>query len=149
MPLKTMAVDDVKMIVIHCSASKPSLDVGVTEIDQWHRKRGFLKIGYHYVIRRDGTVEKGRELTEPGAHAIGVNSKSIGICMVGGLDEKTGKPANNFTGAQWVSLESTVANMKKQFPKVTAIIGHRDIPGVKKDCPCFNVKQWAESVDLL
>ena len=67
------------------------------DIDRWHRERGWLKIGYHYVIKRDGTVETGRELEEVGAHAKGHNAISVGICMVGGLSEDN-EPETNFTG---------------------------------------------------
>ena len=38
-------------IVIHCSATRPSQDIGVKEIDRWHRERGFIKVGYGTVIR--------------------------------------------------------------------------------------------------
>ena len=68
---------DTDYIVIHCSATKPSMDhVDAKEIDRWHRQRGWRKIGYHWVIRRDGIVEEGRELGEVGAHARGFNWKT-------------------------------------------------------------------------
>ena len=69
-------------IFIHCSATKPSMDTDAKEIDRWHRARGFLKIGYHFVIKRDGTKEIGRELMESGAHVKSYNHKSIGICLM-------------------------------------------------------------------
>lgn len=147
MALKTMMPEEVKMFVIHCSATQPHVDVGATDIDRWHRQRGFLKIGYHYVIRRNGGVETGRSLDEPGAHAQGVNHKSIGICLVGGLDSK-GRPANNFTDEQWSSLETLLKSLRTLFPHVKTILGHRDLHGVKKDCPCFDVRTVIEDWGL-
>ncbi|MFN4278323.1 MAG: N-acetylmuramoyl-L-alanine amidase [Ferrovibrio sp.] len=127
-------------IVIHCAATKPTMDIGAKEIERWHRERGFFKIGYHFVIRRDGTIETGRALEEAGAHAQGFNHKSIGICLVGGIG-MDGKAENNFTAEQWESLRSLVVRMKAQYPNAE-VLGHRDLPGVKKDCPSFDVRGW-------
>ena len=57
-------------IIIHCAATKPSMNVDAKVIDRWHREKGWLKIGYHYVICRDGTIEIGREEDAVGAQAI-------------------------------------------------------------------------------
>lgn len=132
---------DTDFIVIHCSATKPSMNhVDAKEIDRWHRQRGWRKIGYHFVIRRDGIVEEGRELGEVGAHAKGFNSKSVGICMVGGIDEE-GNPENNYTDEQWKALEELVNQMLLPYPDAE-VLGHCDLPDVKKACPCFNVREW-------
>lgn len=136
-----------KYIVIHCAATKPSMDIGVKEIDRWHRQKGWKKVGYHYVIRRDGTVEKGRGLYEIGAHVRppdGINSTSVGICMVGGVKERDGKtPENNFTPAQWKSLGKLVDTLMELFPTAT-ITGHRDLaPG--RGCPSFSVRDWVRA----
>lgn len=132
---------DIRFLTIHCSASKPSLHVDSKVINRWHIERGFRKIGYHFVIRRDGIVETGRSLTEAGAHVSGHNTGNIGICLVGGLNEETGKSENNFTEAQFASLKTLLTNLRKQF-SIVDILGHRDWPGVKKDCPCFDVRDW-------
>jgi N-acetylmuramoyl-L-alanine amidase len=135
-----MANTPVKAITIHCSASKPGMKVDAKVIERWHRERGFFKIGYHYVINRDGTVELGRSLDETGAHVQGFNQGNIGICLVGGLDEK-GKPENNFTEQQFASLILVIKELLIKYPRAE-IKGHRDWPGVKKDCPCYDVKKW-------
>lgn len=127
-------------IVIHCSATGPNADIGRAEIDQWHKARGWTGIGYHYVIRRDGTVESGRKENSVGAHAQGVNSTSIGICLVGGVNAK-GHPDVNYTPAQWDALDTLVSDLKYNYLNAQ-VIGHRDVPGTKKDCPCFDVAQW-------
>ena len=66
----SVSVDPKDTIILHCSATYPSMDVGVSEIDFWHRQRGFDGIGYHYVVRLDGTIEEGRPYHLDGAHAV-------------------------------------------------------------------------------
>lgn len=132
-----------KYIVVHCSATKPDMYVDGEMIDRWHRERGFLKIGYHWVIRRDGTLDKGREIDERGAHVRGFNSVSVGVCLVGGIDEE-GKPDNNFTNEQFEALNEILAACKQTYPKAE-ILGHRDLPRVKKACPSFDVREWLKN----
>lgn len=115
--------------------------VDATVIDRWHRERGFLKIGYHYVILRDGVIQKGRQDSEVGAHVEGHNKGSLGICMVGGLNDTTGKSENNFTDAQFVALKTLLTTLSKSNPEAV-VLGHRDFPNVAKDCPCWNVIPW-------
>lgn len=138
-------------ISIHCSATRANLDfygssatadIGVKEITKWHLDRGFNTIGYHYVIRRNGTIEIGRDLNKAGAHVTGHNSNSIGICLVGGVDAKN-KAENNYTPEQWKSLKELLDALRIKFPK-TIIKGHRDYPNVKKDCPCCNIGEWCK-----
>lgn len=120
-------------IIIHCSDTYESMDIGVKEIRQWHIDRGFNDIGYHYVIRRNGVLEEGRPLRIVGAHAIRHNFGSIGICLVGG------KPEANFTAEQWVALDTLVATLIKDYD-IDKVIGHRDVDLHGKTCPNFNVK---------
>lgn len=147
--------DAVRFIVVHCAATPPDVDVGADEIRKWHLAKGWSDIGYHFVVRRNGTVEAGRSLEWQGAHAEGHNYESIAICLVGGVrrdpdadgkDDEDGPkwdlvPEANFTETQWTSLESLVHLMLKRFPGA-AVIGHRDFPGVTKACPSFDVKSW-------
>jgi N-acetylmuramoyl-L-alanine amidase len=137
---KPMAFEAVKFIVVHCSASPPKAKVDASVIDRWHRERGFLMIGYHYVINRDGHTEYGRKADQPGAHAEGFNNKSIGVCLVGGVDAKL-QPENNFTNEQFVVLRGLIAGFKVTYPNAQ-VLGHRDLPGVKKACPSFDVRAW-------
>ena len=129
----------INKIIIHCAATKPSMDIGVPEIRKWHLERGFSDIGYHDVIRRDGSVEEGRPMELAGAHCQGQNAHSIGICLVGGIDEK-GKPENNFTEAQFKSLRRLLSMYKTQHKKAT-IHGHNEF-NYNKACPSFNVQDW-------
>ena len=80
-------------VIIHCSATPEGKDYTVEDIDRWHRERGFDCIGYHYVIYRDGSVHKGRDVAKIGAHCKGQNANSIGVCYIGGMtaDNKQAK----------------------------------------------------------
>lgn len=135
--------ESVKYIVIHCSATPPNVKVDRAVIDRWHRERGFLKIGYHFVIKRDGVVEEGRPIDQIGAHVEGFNAQSIGICMAGGC--KVGEkgalvPDNNFTDPQWSALRTLVVRMQTLFPNAK-VVGHTDL-NPNKACPSFNVNEW-------
>jgi N-acetylmuramoyl-L-alanine amidase len=145
--LKQLDPAAVKYIVVHCSATPPKQDIGATEIDRMHRQRGWLKIGYHFVIRRNGEIENGRTLNEVGAHVEGYNEESVAVCLVGGVD-KTLAPVDNFTEEQMVTLASLVEALRDLYPEAR-VVGHRDFPGVKKACPCFDVQNWWMAVDPL
>lgn len=125
-------------IVVHCSATHPGMDIGRDEIDRWHKDRGWSGIGYHYVIRRDGILESGRRIGAKGAHARGYNHKSVGVCMVGGVD-RYNDPQDNFTDRQWNQLRTTLSELRAAFPDAK-IIGHNEISA--KACPSFDVQVW-------
>jgi N-acetylmuramoyl-L-alanine amidase len=129
-------------IIIHCAATPPSRDIGVVEIRRWHTSppNNWSDVGYHHVIRRDGVSERGRSENVAGAHARGVNHNSIGICLVGGVDSNM-KPEDNFTPHQWATLKSLVTELRDRYPGAK-VIGHRDVPGVAKACPSFDVATW-------
>jgi N-acetylmuramoyl-L-alanine amidase len=135
-------------IAIHCSATSEKQNIGAADIDKWHRKQGWQAIGYHYVIRRDGTVEQGRDEKVVGAHVQGFNEVSVGICMAGGVDANdVNKAKNNFTEAQFASLKKLLVDLKSRYPKAK-IQGHRDFPNVKKACPSFDVAAWLKQTQL-
>lgn len=125
-------------IIIHCTATYPDMNIGASEIDQWHRDRGFDMIGYHYVIKRNGEIESGRDESVAGAHARGYNSDSIGVALVGGLAKDGNQPCN-FTAAQWASLDTLVKDLCDRHD-IKEVIGHNDVS--EKTCPTFDVKAW-------
>ena len=125
----------ITLIIIHCSAVKPLQQSGVREIDGWHRAKGWKSCGYHYVVRRDGTVETGRPLEMIGAHCKDRNRHSIGICDEGGLDAE-GRPADTRTEAQKKALRELLQQLHAQFPR--AIIAGHNVFNPMKACPCFN-----------
>lgn len=135
-----------KSVVIHCSASPPNVKTGVKDIDRWHRQRGFMMVGYHWVIKTDGEIQEGRDEDFVGAHVGGYNHDSIGICLIGGVDKDL-KPENNFSKEQMLSLLVKLKEIREKYPQIN-ILGHRDYPGVAKACPSFDVKPWAKGVGL-
>lgn len=127
----------INKIILHCSATREGQNFTVKDITNWHLQRGFKTIGYHFVVYLDGSVHKGREIAEIGAHCQGHNSNSIGICYIGGLD-KNGKASDTRTPAQKAAIKELVAKMKADFPEAT-IHGHNEF--ANKACPCFDVKK--------
>ena len=132
-------------IAIHCSATPPNQDIGVNELRDLHvGVNGWRDVGYHLVIRRNGTIEKGRDLDAIGAHIKGFNDVSLGICLIGGVDGG-GEPQNNFTQVQMMALKAAVEICTGLYPDAQ-VQGHRDFPGVNKACPCFDAGGWWDGV---
>jgi len=126
----------ITLIVIHCSAVKPDQQSSAAQIDSWHRQRGFhLGIGYHYVIRRDGTLEMGRPEYMVGAHCKNHNKYSIGVCYEGGLNAR-GDPADTRTEAQKRTMRQLVDELRQRYPKAI-VVGHHNLNPLKA-CPCFD-----------
>ena len=127
----------IDLIVIHCSATRCNRRYTVMQLIRDHRDRfGFT--GYHYYITRNGTVYQTRHEQLVGAHARGYNQHSLGVCYEGGLDAQ-GKPADTRTPRQKRAMQELLDRLKKEHPDAV-VVGHRDLPGVKKDCPCYDVK---------
>ena len=139
--------EETKYIVIHCSQTRPSQNIGAKEIDRWHREQGWLKIGYATVIKRDGTIEQGREDDEVQAAVKGYNHTSFNLCVIGGAKEEDWKqPDDNFTGEQWESLKKELTRLVKKYPDAK-IVGHRDLDD-KKFCPSFDVRKYLLNEDI-
>lgn len=132
----------INKVVLHAAYTKPSMNIGVKEIDEWHRAppRNWSQIGYHYVIRRNGIIEEGRPIAIAGAHARGHNLHSIGICLVGGMTEDTEQPTDNFTEDQYTALSILLDDLVDDFGEMP-IVGHYELDS-KKECPCFDVAEW-------
>lgn len=135
-------------IVIHCTATKVGKDLTADDLRKMHKAKGWSDIGYHYVVRMDGTVENGRDIDIIGAHVSGYNSHSIGVVYVGGLGAN-GKARDTRTENQKAALLNLLYDLKKIYPNAK-ISGHRDFSPDKngngtiepfewiKQCPCFN-----------
>ena len=129
-------------IFVHAADTPPGMDIGVRDIHRWHVvDNHWSAAGYHFVIRRDGTVEGGRPHDTVGAHVASRNSDSIGICLVGGKGKFSGEdPYFHYTEAQIMSLVVTIRSLMEIYPNVN-VLGHRDAdPG--KQCPSFDAKAW-------
>lgn len=128
----------IDLIVIHCSATRPTVSFGMEQLVACHRARGFSGCGYHFYITRDGRLHFGRSEALPGAHARGYNRNSIGVCYEGGLDD-SGRPADTRTPAQRLAMLALLQSLRVDYPQAR-IVGHRDLPGVAKACPCFDAR---------
>lgn len=139
----------INYIVVHCSATREGCALTPEALEAEHRRRGFRTTGYHYYIRRDGTVHPTRPLELPGAHVRGHNKHSVGICYEGGLDA-AGRPKDTRTPEQRTALRLLVAQLLGRF-RNARVCGHRDLsPDLDgdgtveprewvKQCPCFEV----------
>lgn len=146
------------LIVLHVSATPPSRDIGAAEIDAMHKAKGWQGIGYHFVIRRNGKVETGRAANQIGAHVAGWNSVSLGVSLVGGVDDH-GRPQDNRTAEQNATLLAFLPKLIADY-RHAKICGHRDLSPDRnrngrvdqdefiKACPCFDAIPWARSHGL-
>jgi N-acetylmuramoyl-L-alanine amidase len=125
-------------LIVHCSASPDHMDIGVKEITRWHvKERGFRTIGYHYVVRRDGTVETGRDIHWAGAHCEGHNQFSIGICWVGETAQ---------TEKQHAALLSLCKKIMDQYKlTVEQVYGHYQFNS-HKTCPNFKIEPFRKEL---
>ena len=133
-------------IVIHCTQTPEDMDVDVEKVTTWHKNRGFDTIGYHYLIKRDGTLQVGRDEDVTGAHAVAVNGTSIGVALVGGGTVDMGWE-NNFESVQFETLKSILLKLKDKYD-IKKIIGHYEVD-TKKECPSFNVPGWLQENGLV
>lgn len=132
-------------IFVHCSATKPSQDIGVETIRMWHKQQGWLDVGYHFIIKRDGTVEEGRPVDVIGSHVKDWNYKSVGVCLVGGINDK-GNFEANFTPAQMFSLDVMLKTLKGKYPQAE-IKAHHDV--APKACPSFDLQRWLKTGEMV
>jgi N-acetylmuramoyl-L-alanine amidase len=130
-------------IIVHCSATAEGKDFTVADIKKWHLARGFSDIGYHYVIYRDGSINKGRDESKIGAHCTGHNSHSIGVCYIGGCASDGKTPKDTRTAAQKAALVKLLKELRVKYPNAT-IHGHREF--ANKACPSFDARKEYSSL---
>ena len=117
-------------IILHCSDSDIKAHDDVRVIREWHKKRNFKDIGYHYYIRKDGMIQKGRTWGTVGAHCRGQNKASLGICLGGRY---------KFTQKQFESLRELLNRIERELGELD-IYGHYAFS--EKTCPNFDVEQF-------
>ena len=132
-------------IILHCSATPEGKDYTVAQIDAWHRSRKFDGIGYHYVIYRDGSVHAGRPVERAGAHCLGQNPNSIGVCYIGGCATDGKTPKDTRTPGQRAALGRLVKKLLGEHPGAT-VHGHNEFAA--KACPSFNVGEWLAEIGI-
>lgn len=130
-------------IIVHCAATPEGKNFKAADIDRWHRERKMKCIGYHYVVDLDGTVEPGRPESEIGAHCLGHNQYSIGVCYVGGLAADGRTPEDTRTAAQKEALLALLNKLRAKYPNAS-IHGHRDFAA--KACPSFDATREYKNI---
>ena len=140
---------EINLIVVHCSATRADREFTENDLEVCHRHRGFNGAGYHFYIRKNGDIKNTRPLEKPGAHALGYNAHSIGICYEGGLDVRY-RRADTRTEWQKHSLRVLIRTLLMDYPGCR-VCGHRDLSPDRngdgrispeewvKECPCFEV----------
>lgn len=113
------------LILHHAAATSCTAE----DVHLWHVGNGWAGIGYHYLVRKDGTIYRGRPEDTVGAHAYGANSHSIGVCFEGNYQVEQSMPA-----AQLAAGQALVADIKRRWG-ITKVIGHKDVAGSTTDCP--------------
>ena len=126
---------NIKLLIVHCSDTHNSMDLGAADIHKMHLGFGWDGIGYHKIIKRSGEIENGRPEYWVGAHVKGKNDISLGVCLIG---------KDSFTKKQFESLEKVLKNWKFLYPKAK-IVGHKDTGNTIKTCPNFDVIAWSKN----
>ena len=115
-----------RIILHHAAAVTCTAD----DIHRWHKDRGWAGIGYHFFIRKDGSIYRGRPQNTVGAHAGGSNSDSVGVCFEGNYETETTMPdAQKKAGIELVAY-------LKDYYGITRVEGHRDVGATA--CPGKN-----------
>lgn len=117
----------VKLVVYHHRGGNGD----VQSIHQQHIKQGWAGIGYHYYIRKDGTVYQGRPIQYVGSHCSGNNSCSIGVCLEGNFQKE--QPTNE----QLKAAVEIYRWIRRMYPSVYKAVNHREL--YPTACPCYDL----------
>lgn len=118
-------------LILHCSDSDIGAHDNIETITKWHKARKFRTVGYHYFIRKDGNIKKGRDIEQIGAHCKGENKGSIGICLSG---------RHKFTEYQFMSLQKLIKALDIRLKDSFTIHPHNEFSD--KSCPNFSVEDF-------
>lgn len=135
--LKPLKHEAVKLLIIHCSGSRSNRPFTVEGLIATGNAR-FGQPSYHYYVRRNGDIIPILPESVQGVHARHYNHCSIAICYEGGLNEK-GQAADTRTEKQKHALFALLKDLREDYPEAR-IMGHCDLPGVAKPCPCFDAQ---------
>lgn len=127
----------INKIIVHCSATPEGRSHSLDDFRKWHVDgNGWKDVGYHFIVDTDGSIYAARPLNQIGAHTIGHNADSIGVCYVGGVDADM-KPKDTRTAEQKESLDKLLTYLAYSFN--APISGHNDYTNAKA-CPSFKAK---------
>lgn len=132
-------------IVLHCTATQPTATVA-SILNYWRKTLGWKKPGYHFIIKANGEVVALLSIEEVSNGVAGHNSDSIHISYIGGIDEK-GRAKDTRTDKQKQSQIELIKKYKAMFPNAR-VLGHRDFPGVTKECPSFDVADFLDCIGI-
>jgi N-acetylmuramoyl-L-alanine amidase len=135
-------------LIIHCSATPEFKEFDVDDIRNWHvNGNKWSDVGYHFVIKIDGTIQIGRPINKIGSHVKGKNRSSIGVCYIGGMNRDMTEWIDTRTQEQKVALIALLKELKEKYTEAI-VYGHNDFTD-KKVCPCFDAKQEYEYISNL
>ena len=137
---------ETNLIVIHSSLTPASRDDGIEYLRSRHMRQGCIEVGYHYVIRRNGVIEQGRPLHATGSHCGERDRDSIGICMIGGGDNKRRAKGPDYTSAQMRTLAYLCLSLVRIYPEAEVCGHNRTSPA--SSCPVFNITDWWVEVSV-
>ena len=143
--LKPLNHEDVRFLVVHCSATRCNRNFSVERLIETGKER-FGQASYHYYVRRNGSIIPILPESVRGVHAAGYNHCSIAVCYEGGLDEH-GDAADTRTELQKHALYELLKQLREDYPRAR-IVGHRELPGVHKACPCYSMDEYAALNDV-
>jgi N-acetylmuramoyl-L-alanine amidase len=129
----------IKYIVLHCTATSQIATVQ-SILNYWSKIKKWKTPGYHFLIEPNGEFHDLVPIEKPSNAAKGYNQESIHISYIGGVDFEN-KPIDNRTPEQKGTQLELIRILKNKYPEAE-ILGHRDLPGVNKACPSFDVKSW-------
>lgn len=114
------------IVLHHAEASKCTVE----QIDSWHKSNGWSGIGYHFFVRKDGSVYRGRPLDSMGAHVQGMNNCSVGICAEGAYSREY------MPDIQKRAIAELIDYLKTNYYPNSTVVGHREVGS--SDCPGKN-----------
>lgn len=136
----------INKIIIHCTDSPDSLDIGFKDINAWHKENGWISktscvsCGYHYIVKRNGKVEVGRMEEEVGAHCYRHNKRSIGVVWVGRKD---------IDSKQYKTLKRLVRQLIDKYGlRPDDVYAHKELDyrDTKKTCPNLDMNKFRGDV---
>lgn len=125
-------------VIFHCTATPEGRRFDRTDVNAWHKQRGWAMIGYHYLILLDGTIQVGRPIGMVGAHVQGHNAGTIGIAYVGGLSADGKKAEDTRTAMQVAAAKWLIGALKTKFKIKRRAKGHNEYDKGKA-CPSFSM----------
>ena len=140
---------EITEVVVHWTETPTNKNIGSEEINEYHLASDLEGIGYHYVIRRDGSLQRGRPINMEGQHSPlnNHNNRSIGVVFVGGINVPSGTPnPENFVSVQSLTRSqfNTFDHICRAFYSTFAggqVVGHNDVDQTEDD-PGFDVREY-------